>query len=565
MTQQLSLTTQSYEHVGEEVTSPRNVRDVGQPLTSTASSGSMCILRRAKCLAAAAVVGFLGLLATLAVLGRSGMGPVSFNPDGTMQLVGELGDVCRPGNQNFVLQTSLDYTLIAKGGQTGGTANDDFKGNKRERIVRTQAQIVSDASSGDIGLGVPDLAWSSLGQVLCRSNNASDLGHLGDICSELSSDNVKVDEGNLVFRSYFGYTLRMKGSEENAAIDGFAGKKHEHVERTQEQFVSGTSSGDNVQQNARPNRHRSTSRCRDALVCRTSQGGFFGRCALPTSMAPTTHATTASEPGTLPSARGGPHLYSAVQLAIKGVLDQESQDMSEAGSTGRAVGQGRVAGRQLLLPRLEGLSEEAAEDVQGTGRSLWDTAPLMASYLERQCSNSELFRAVLQPASKQARCVELGSGLGLVGMAAAVLWPHLDVLLTDLQELLPTMKASLAANNLSNARAAAYAWGQRSSPEPADLVLASDVLWREDQVSCLLGALEAVTKPGGLALIGFQRRVPRIEKLLRRGLQGIFGSVEDVPPVEMHPTSGDLGGRICLLLCSCRVDSLATRQSSRST
>ncbi|CAE8609501.1 unnamed protein product [Polarella glacialis] len=172
----------------------------------------------------------------------------------------------------------------------------------------------------------------------------------------------------------------------------------------------------------------------------------------------------------------------------------------------------QVAGRQLLLPRLEGLSEEAAEDVQGTGRSLWDTAPLMASYLERQCSNSELFRAVLQPASKQARCVELGSGLGLVGMAAAVLWPHLDVLLTDLQELLPTMKASLAANNLSNARAAAYAWGQRSSPEPADLVLASDVLWREDQVSCLLGALEAVTKPGGLALIGFQRRVPRIEE-----------------------------------------------------
>ncbi|CAE8592126.1 unnamed protein product [Polarella glacialis] len=177
MTQQLSLTTQGYEHVGEEVTSPRNVRDVGQPLTSTASSGSMCILRRAKCLAAAAVVGFLGLLATLAVLGRSGMGPVSFNPDGTMQLVGELGDVCRPGNQNFVLQTSLDYTLIAKGGQTGGTANDDFKGNKRERIVRTQAQIVSDASSGDIGPRAFHNHRASLESASCREGLVCQTSH----------------------------------------------------------------------------------------------------------------------------------------------------------------------------------------------------------------------------------------------------------------------------------------------------------------------------------------------------------------------------------------------------
>eukprot|EP00931_Biecheleriopsis_adriatica_P009691 TRINITY_DN110768_c0_g1_i1.p1 TRINITY_DN110768_c0_g1~~TRINITY_DN110768_c0_g1_i1.p1 ORF type:complete len:229 (-),score=42.03 TRINITY_DN110768_c0_g1_i1:346-1032(-) len=201
-----------------------------------------------------------------------------------------------------------------------------------------------------------------------------------------------------------------------------------------------------------------------------------------------------------------------------------------------------VQGRKLRLPRWEEKpAGEIQEDVQGTGYSIWTTAPIMASYLERNHS-SELFEV-----GAKGRCLELGAGMGLVGMAAAVLWPMSEVVLTDLPALMPAMEASLALNALPNLFCASYAWGA-PPPPAADFVLASDVLWREEQVQSFLQALLAVTKADGRALIGFQRRVQGVESALRVGLQRSF-MVEDVAAAEIHPDFGDVGGRICLLIC----------------
>eukprot|EP01049_Picozoa_sp_SAG25_P027554 SAG25_NODE_14409_length_255_cov_0.666667_1_plen_84_part_11 len=76
--------------------------------------------------------------------------------------------------------------------------------------------------------------------------------------------------------------------------------------------------------------------------------------------------------------------------------------------------------------------------------------------------------------TRSCRCVELGAGLGLAGMAAAVLGQSsgLQVVLTDLPQLIPGLEARLRANSLHNASAQAYAWGggcPNSSP-PACLV-----------------------------------------------------------------------------------------------
>jgi len=200
-----------------------------------------------------------------------------------------------------------------------------------------------------------------------------------------------------------------------------------------------------------------------------------------------------------------------------------------------------VQGRVLHLPRWEEKPiGEIPEDVQGTGYTIWTTAPIMASYLERNAS-SELF------AGEKMRWLELGAGMGLVGMAAAVLWPKSEVVLTDLPALMPAMEASLALNALPNISCVSYAWGA-PPPQAADLVLASDVLWHEEQVGTFLQALQDVTKVDGRALIGFQRRVQVVESTLRAGLQSCF-IVEDVPAAEIHPQFGDMGGRICLLIC----------------
>ena len=71
------------------------------------------------------------------------------------------------------------------------------------------------------------------------------------------------------------------------------------------------------------------------------------------------------------------------------------------------------------------------------------------------------------------RCVELGSGTGVVGIAAAILGAH--VLLTDLKVALPYLRLNLATNlrpnELKNCAPLEYAWG-----EPPDALRAHALL-----------------------------------------------------------------------------------------
>lgn len=70
----------------------------------------------------------------------------------------------------------------------------------------------------------------------------------------------------------------------------------------------------------------------------------------------------------------------------------------------------------------------------GVGACLWDGALVLAGYLATQ----PRYRYV------GARCVELGGGVGLVGMALARMGAHCTV--TDLAKVLPLLRRNLAAN-----------------------------------------------------------------------------------------------------------------------
>jgi len=244
MSQPLAPIAEGYERVVREIMTPRTPRapsGVRQLVMSPTSSDSICSLRRAGYLAAASMVGFLALLATLAVLARTGMGPVSFGPSGAMQLVGEVGDVCKR--------------------------------------------------------------------------------------------NISGQSGALLFRSSLDFTLVAKGTQDSTVGDGYVGQRTERIARTQEQFNASTI--DDVRA-VGPHRFRGAG-CREGLVCQTSDGHYFGRCAAPSpspdpSPDPSAPATAALSPaGTIsssPSATGGPamspELQSAVQNAVNEVLSREN-------------------------------------------------------------------------------------------------------------------------------------------------------------------------------------------------------------------------------------------------
>eukprot|EP00696_Hemimastix_kukwesjijk_P019945 gnl/Hemi2/9411_TR3272_c0_g8_i1.p1 gnl/Hemi2/9411_TR3272_c0_g8~~gnl/Hemi2/9411_TR3272_c0_g8_i1.p1 ORF type:complete len:287 (-),score=21.08 gnl/Hemi2/9411_TR3272_c0_g8_i1:132-992(-) len=103
------------------------------------------------------------------------------------------------------------------------------------------------------------------------------------------------------------------------------------------------------------------------------------------------------------------------------------------------------------------------------GASVWDSALVMSKYFAKRV---ELV--------KGKRAIELGSGTGLVGMAAALLGAH--VVLTDQFEVLEHLQENVAANNLSDiAPVRELSWGSEgqwaSFDGPYELIFASDVLY----------------------------------------------------------------------------------------
>lgn len=177
---------------------------------------------------------------------------------------------------------------------------------------------------------------------------------------------------------------------------------------------------------------------------------------------------------------------------------------------------------------------------------MWDGAAAAARYMEAAAAEilGSGVRSVL----------ELGSGTGLAGLAAAAAL-HLPTLLTDLPEVLPSLRHNIAANpGLAGlASAAPLDWRAPRLPPAADraaaapgggsagrLVLAADCVWLEELVQPFVAALElAAAGPADRALLAYQSRSSRVDGLLLGQLRQRF-EVEAVPPRPGEPPRGPI-------------------------
>ncbi len=133
--------------------------------------------------------------------------------------------------------------------------------------------------------------------------------------------------------------------------------------------------------------------------------------------------------------------------------------------------------------------------------------------------------------------IEIGSGTGAVGLAAAALGAS-SVILTDLNYLEGLVTANITRNNLSSkASFAPLTWGQPLSsqipPPPFDIILASDVLYQHDCVHPLISTLKTLSGPSTQIFLSTEHR-PRLpfpqDLFTAAGLK-----VEQVPYDQLHP------------------------------
>ena len=161
----------------------------------------------------------------------------------------------------------------------------------------------------------------------------------------------------------------------------------------------------------------------------------------------------------------------------------------------------------------------------GTGFNVWDGAVVAASWAEAsriaRAGESSPVRARLATA---ASVLELGSGTGLAGLAAAAEL-GVEVTLTDLPEVVPALQRNADANaealaaNGARASVEALNWLEAKPEALAALrarhaggvILVADCVWLEELVAPLVRVLTELQLPVAMT---YQSRSRRVDELL---------------------------------------------------
>ncbi|GMH37186.1 hypothetical protein BSKO_05059 [Bryopsis sp. KO-2023] len=166
-----------------------------------------------------------------------------------------------------------------------------------------------------------------------------------------------------------------------------------------------------------------------------------------------------------------------------------------------------------------GISLTVNEHTDYTGTALWDSAIILAKCMEHffpiEASKSsphhqQTHSGGNDTALKGKRAIELGAGTGLAGIACALC--NCDVVLTDVQEVLPALRASVARNlgKKDEIQVKELKWGNDSHVQatepPFDLILAADCVFSMELVEPFVGTIVQAMAPSGVALIAVEIR-----------------------------------------------------------
>ncbi|CAN0915207.1 Protein N-lysine methyltransferase METTL21D [Linum grandiflorum] len=180
------------------------------------------------------------------------------------------------------------------------------------------------------------------------------------------------------------------------------------------------------------------------------------------------------------------------------------------------------------------------------GTSVWPCSLVLAKFIERWSeippspSAENPYSSLLDFRSTRRRAIELGTGCGAAGMALHLLGLT-DVILTDIAPVMPALKHNLKRNKQTLGKmlkTSILYWNNkdqmRSLNPPFDMVVAADVVYIEESVGQLIGAMESLVADDGVVLLGYQLRSPEAHKLFWEMSEEAF-EIEKVPHEHLHP------------------------------
>ncbi|KAJ2961954.1 hypothetical protein NQZ79_g2834 [Umbelopsis isabellina] len=136
----------------------------------------------------------------------------------------------------------------------------------------------------------------------------------------------------------------------------------------------------------------------------------------------------------------------------------------------------------------------------GVAGTIWDSSFVLARYLEKSLQTHCL--------TDQSCILELGAGLGLVGIATARLLPNAHIVLTDKPERLKLLQHNVQTNE-SSAQVEGYDWDTDNSDmegQQWDAVIISDCIWEPSLHDSLLKALGKVVHNSTKLIMAYEQR-----------------------------------------------------------
>ena len=166
------------------------------------------------------------------------------------------------------------------------------------------------------------------------------------------------------------------------------------------------------------------------------------------------------------------------------------------------------------------LTFQASDGAAGAAicSELWPTGLVMANII----TNTAIFQQLLSQKSSETkiRALEVGSGLGTVGLALATTMDNAEVVLTDCPPAIKMLEANIESNKKLvgpkvNVKAQTLEWGkhEKETMGSFDIICGSDLLYGdESSYRPLVDTLTTLMRQEALIMLGVRWRKPEKEK-----------------------------------------------------
>ena len=145
---------------------------------------------------------------------------------------------------------------------------------------------------------------------------------------------------------------------------------------------------------------------------------------------------------------------------------------------------------------------------------IWPAGTILASYLDRL------------PLDPKRQILEIGAGIGLVGVVAAAAGHHITITDYNLHAL-EFCRANAAINDFEDIPVAQLDWFEPQLAGSYDMIVGSEVVYKKEDIGHLLGLFKHYLKPGGTILL--------VEEM-RKTLSDFFKRTEPVYTLKIRKT-----------------------------